>query len=163
VAARCEFPGRAALVCPLKKKPARGPSVLTVHGFPCRPRYTKDRGSLCRTSNKSCAGVCVVGHIERHQSDHPQVGVEFTLPNPMFWHVAFPPKDWMACHPDAKSRVNGRIKPKSCARRQIFKTMNLRVRLRCGPMNLLGHYFWPEITVRDMLQVCVFWAALGGR
>ena len=48
---------------------------------------------------------CVVAHIDRHRRDHPHVGVEFTLPNPVFWHVAFPPKDWTPRHPDAKSHV----------------------------------------------------------
>jgi c-di-GMP-binding flagellar brake protein YcgR len=48
---------------------------------------------------------CVVAHIDRHRRDHPHVGVEFMLPNPVFWHVAFPPKDWTPRHPDAKSRV----------------------------------------------------------
>src|SRR6266404_7259111 len=44
---------------------------------------------------------CVVAHIDRHRRDHPHVGVEFMLPNPVFWHVAFPPKDWTPRHPDA--------------------------------------------------------------
>ena len=48
---------------------------------------------------------CVVAHIDRHQGGHPQVGVEFLLPNPVFWHVAFPPKDWTPRHPDAKSHL----------------------------------------------------------
>jgi hypothetical protein len=48
---------------------------------------------------------CVVAHIDRHKRDHPQVGVEFMLPNPMFWHVAFPPKDWTPRHPHAKSHL----------------------------------------------------------
>src|SRR3981189_1019370 len=48
---------------------------------------------------------CVVAHIDRKQSAQPQVGVEFTLPNPTFWHVVFPPKDWTPKHPHAKSRV----------------------------------------------------------
>jgi hypothetical protein len=30
------------------------------------------------------------------------VGVEFTKPNPSFWHVSFPPEDWSPSHPDAK-------------------------------------------------------------
>jgi len=34
-----------------------------------------------------------------------KVGVEFLLPNPTFWHVAFPPRDWTPRHPDAKSRT----------------------------------------------------------
>jgi len=51
---------------------------------------------------------CVVAHIDRRQKNQPQVGVEFMLPNPMFWHVAFPPKDWTPRHPDAKSRAKAR-------------------------------------------------------
>ena len=51
---------------------------------------------------------CVIAHIDRRQGEHPQAGVEFTLPNPMFWHVAFPPKDWTPRHPDAKSHTKPR-------------------------------------------------------
>jgi PilZ domain len=47
---------------------------------------------------------CVVAHIAKYQGAQPQVGVEFMLPNPIFWHVAFPPKDWTPRHPEAKSR-----------------------------------------------------------
>jgi hypothetical protein len=31
------------------------------------------------------------------------VGVQFTKPNPLFWHVSFPPEDWSPAHPDAKA------------------------------------------------------------
>jgi len=48
---------------------------------------------------------CVVAHIDRRDREHPQAGVEFMLPNPMFWHVSFPPKDWTPRHPDAKSSL----------------------------------------------------------
>jgi PilZ domain len=47
---------------------------------------------------------CVVAHIGGFPGEPIQVGVEFMLPNPMFWRVAFPPKDWTPRHPDAKSR-----------------------------------------------------------
>jgi hypothetical protein len=65
------------------------------------------RGQRLTLSNvpAKAALECVVAHIDRHQSDHPQVGVEFMLPNPMFWHVAFPPKDWTPRHPHAKSQA----------------------------------------------------------
>jgi PilZ domain len=46
---------------------------------------------------------CVVAHIGSFPGEPPQVGVEFMLPNPTFWRVAFPPKDWTPRHPDAKS------------------------------------------------------------
>jgi hypothetical protein len=76
-------------------------------------------GALISVSTKVCRGQrltlsniqtkaaleCVVAHIEKYQTSQPQVGVEFMLPNPMFWHVAFPPQDWTPRHPDAKSQV----------------------------------------------------------
>jgi len=37
---------------------------------------------------------CVVAHLGQRQSDHIEVGVEFILASPKFWHVAFPPTDW---------------------------------------------------------------------
>ena len=69
--------------------------------------YRGQRLTLSNVQTKA-ALECVVVHIDSHQSDHPQVGVEFILPNPMFWHVAFPPKDWTPRHPDAKSRIKTR-------------------------------------------------------
>jgi hypothetical protein len=66
--------------------------------------YRGQRLTLANVQAKA-ALECVVAHIDSHQSDHPQVGVEFMLPNPMFWHVAFPPKDWTPRHPDAKPLV----------------------------------------------------------
>lgn len=49
---------------------------------------------------------CVVVHIDKFPGEQVQVGVEFMLPNPTFWHVTFPPKDWTPRHPDAKSQGN---------------------------------------------------------
>ena len=68
------------------------------------------RGQRLTLSNvqTKAALECVVAHIDRRQRNQPQVGVEFILPNPMFWHVAFPPKDWTPRHPDAKSRARAR-------------------------------------------------------
>jgi PilZ domain-containing protein len=66
--------------------------------------YRGQRLTLSNVQTKA-ALECVVTHIDRRRDEHPQAGVEFTLPNPMFWHVAFPPKDWTPRHPDAKSRL----------------------------------------------------------
>jgi PilZ domain-containing protein len=66
--------------------------------------YRGQRLTLSNVQTKA-ALECVVAHIARRQGEHAQAGVEFTLPNPMFWHVAFPPKDWTPRHPDAKSQV----------------------------------------------------------
>jgi len=66
--------------------------------------YKGQRLSLSNVQTRA-ALECVIAHIGRRKGGHIQVGVEFTLPNPMFWHVAFPPKDWTPRHPDAKSHV----------------------------------------------------------
>ena len=66
--------------------------------------YRGQRLTLSNVQTKA-ALECVVAHIDRDQGGHPQVGVEFMLPNPIFWHVAFPPKDWTPRHPDAKSHI----------------------------------------------------------
>ena len=69
--------------------------------------YRGQRLTLSNLQTKA-ALECVVAHIDKQQNGHPHVGVEFTLPNPMFWHVAFPPKDWTPRHVDAKSRTKTR-------------------------------------------------------
>jgi len=66
--------------------------------------YRGQRLSLSNVQTKA-ALECVVAHINKHQDEPPQIGVEFVLPNPTFWHVAFPPRDWTPRHPDAKSSV----------------------------------------------------------
>ena len=69
--------------------------------------YRGQRLTLLNVRTKA-ALECVVVHIDRHPRDLPHVGVEFMLPNPIFWHVAFPPKDWSPRHPDAKSNMKAR-------------------------------------------------------
>jgi hypothetical protein len=78
---------------------------ISAHGGLIQVSTQVNRGQRLTLSNvqTKAALECVVAHIDRHQGGHPQVGVEFMLPNPVFWHVAFPPKDWTPRHPDAKS------------------------------------------------------------
>src|SRR5216683_2050618 len=81
--------------------------AISAHGALILVSTQVHRGQRLTLSNvqTKAALECVVAHIDRHHREHPQVGVEFMLPNPMFWHVAFPPKDWTPRHPDAKSHV----------------------------------------------------------
>jgi hypothetical protein len=81
--------------------------AISAHGGLILVSTLVNRGQRLTLSNvqTKAALECVVAHIDRHQGGHPQVGVEFMLPNPIFWHVAFPPKDWTPRHPDAKSHV----------------------------------------------------------
>jgi hypothetical protein len=84
--------------------------AISAHGALILMSMQVHRGQRLTLSNvqTKAALECVVAHIDRRQGEHPQAGVEFTLPNPMFWHVAFPPKDWTPRHPDAKSHVKTR-------------------------------------------------------
>jgi hypothetical protein len=66
------------------------------------PVYRGQRLTLSNVHTKA-ALECVVAHIDRFQGEQIQVGIEFMLPNPTFWRVTFPPKDWTPRHPDAKS------------------------------------------------------------
>ena len=69
------------------------------------PMYRGQRLTLSNPQTKDSL-ECVVAHIDKFPDEKGvKVGVEFLLPNPTFWHVAFPPKDWSPRHPHAKSRV----------------------------------------------------------
>jgi hypothetical protein len=47
---------------------------------------------------------CTVAHKGEPRDGGLEVGVQFEVPNPTFWGVAFPPSDWSFQHPDSKSR-----------------------------------------------------------
>jgi hypothetical protein len=81
--------------------------AISAHGALIPVSTQVRRGQRLTLSNVQTKAEleCIVAHIGKHQSSQPQVGVEFMLPNPIFWHVAFPPKDWTPRHPDAKSHT----------------------------------------------------------
>src|SRR6266446_8377069 len=81
--------------------------AISAHGALILVSTQVYRGQRLTLSNVQAKAAleCVVAHIGKYQGSQPQVGVEFMLPNPMFWHVAFPPKDWTPRHPDAKSHA----------------------------------------------------------
>ena len=81
--------------------------AVSAHGalIPISTQVSKGRRLTLMNVQTKAALECVVAHIRK--GNPVQVGVEFMLPNPTFWHVAFPPKDWTPRHPDAKSPVKG--------------------------------------------------------
>jgi len=50
---------------------------------------------------------CHVAFLGPVRGGKAEVGLEFTVPRPAFWRVAFPPEDWSPKHPDARA-ANGR-------------------------------------------------------
>ena len=80
--------------------------AVSAHGALLAVSAPLHRGQRLTLSNPQTKESleCVVAHIDRFPNEQVKVGLEFLLPNPTFWHVAFPPKDWSPRHPDAKSR-----------------------------------------------------------
>ena len=83
--------------------------AISAHGALIAVSAPHYRGQRLTLSNIQTKGAleCVVAHVDKFPGEQMKVGVEFLLPNPTFWRVAFPPKDWSPRHPDAKSRMKG--------------------------------------------------------
>jgi hypothetical protein len=81
--------------------------AVSAHGALIAVSKQVKKGQRLSLSNVQTRAAleCVVAHIGKREGEHIQVGVEFMLPNPIFWHVAFPPKDWTPRHPDAKPSI----------------------------------------------------------
>jgi hypothetical protein len=81
--------------------------AISAHGALIAVSKQVSKGQRLSLSNVQTRAAleCVIAHIGRREGEHIQVGVEFMLPNPIFWHVAFPPKDWTPRHPHAKSQL----------------------------------------------------------
>ena len=79
--------------------------AVNAHGASILLSTPVNKGQGLTLSNVQTGAVieCVVAYVSAHQGDRLRVGVQFALPNPTFWHVAFPPDDWTPSHPDAKS------------------------------------------------------------
>jgi hypothetical protein len=81
--------------------------AVSAHGALIAVSASLYRGQRLTLSNVQTKGSleCVVAHIDHFPGEPIKLGVEFLLPNPTFWRVAFPPKDWTPRHPHAKSRL----------------------------------------------------------
>ena len=81
--------------------------AISAHGALIAVSKQVSKGQRLSVSNVQTRAAleCVVVHIGKREGERIQVGVEFMLPNPIFWHVAFPPKDWTPRHPHAKSQM----------------------------------------------------------
>jgi hypothetical protein len=70
--------------------------LLNAHGALILLSTSVGKGQRLQLLNTATGdrAECIVAYLGRRQGDRIEVGVEFILPNPNFWHVAFPPKDW---------------------------------------------------------------------
>jgi len=79
--------------------------VVNAHGALILMANPVRTGQTLRLKNKASKdeGLCKVVYLGPAQNSRTQVGVEFTSPSPHFWHIAFPPEDWAASSPAARS------------------------------------------------------------
>ena len=60
-----------------------------------------------RTQEEHECHVVFLGPVRSGKSE---IGLEFSMPHPTFWRVAFPPEDWTPKHPEARSATSHREK-----------------------------------------------------
>ncbi len=51
---------------------------------------------------------CHVAFLGPVRNSKAEIGVEFSLPRPTFWRVAFPPEDWSPKNPEARTASRAR-------------------------------------------------------
>jgi len=51
---------------------------------------------------------CHVAFLGPVRGGKAEIGLEFSVPRPTFWRVAFPPEDWSPKHPEARTATGVR-------------------------------------------------------
>ena len=79
--------------------------IVNAHGALIQLALTVEIGRLLRIKNTQTMEelVCRVVSLGLDQPGKREVGIEFELPSPRFWRIAFPPSDWTPRSPDAKA------------------------------------------------------------
>ncbi len=79
--------------------------IVNAHGALIHLALTVEIGQLLGIKNGQTLEqlVCRVVHLGPDQTGKREVGIEFEVPSPRFWRIAFPPADWTPRSPDAKA------------------------------------------------------------
>jgi hypothetical protein len=79
--------------------------IVNAHGALVQLALTVEIGQLLGIKNTRTMEelACRVVHLGPEYANKREVGVEFEVPAPRFWRIAFPPDDWTTHSPDAKA------------------------------------------------------------
>jgi hypothetical protein len=79
--------------------------IVNAHGALLQLALTVEIGQLLGIKNTQTMEelVCRVVSLGLDQPGKREVGIEFEVPSPRFWRIAFPPSDWSPRSPDAKA------------------------------------------------------------
>jgi hypothetical protein len=82
--------------------------VVNLHGALVLLAGKVAKGQKLHLMNRATKAeqVCCVANIGPATSGKVQVGVEFLTPSPDFWHISFPPEDWVLPEPSSISSDN---------------------------------------------------------
>jgi hypothetical protein len=73
-------------------------------------RFTSGSKVLLQHKRTQEEQECHVVFLGPVRSGKAEIGLEFSLPHPTFWRVAFPPEDWTPKHPEARTVSSHREK-----------------------------------------------------
>jgi len=71
--------------------------VVNVHGalILLAGKVVKNQKLLVTLRASRAMQMCRVVNFGPTKDDKPQIGIEFLNPSPDFWHISFPPEDWV--------------------------------------------------------------------
>ena len=94
--------GKAAVKSPLREETHT--IVVNAHGALVEMGAQLDQGQIVtmRNARTNDAAECEVKLMTPSPGGKFSTALEFTKPNPSFWHVSFPPEDWSIRSPEAK-------------------------------------------------------------
>ncbi len=71
--------------------------VVNLHGalIPLSGKVTKGQTLILTNRASKQEQKCRVVYLSTSSEGESQVAVEFLNPSPDFWHIAFPPEDWV--------------------------------------------------------------------
>lgn len=83
--------------------------IVNAHGALLQLREAVKEGNLVEVRNVVTNEelACMVVDVATASNGTFEVGVEFSIANPKFWRVSFPPADWSPRSPEAKRYSNG--------------------------------------------------------
>jgi hypothetical protein len=77
--------------------------VVNLHGALIVLAGKVAKGQKLRLTNRATheEQICRVATLGLTSGGKAQVGVEFLKPSPDFWHISFPPEDWVLPEPSS--------------------------------------------------------------
>src|SRR5579862_5323932 len=77
--------------------------VLNVHGALVVLSHPVTKNQKLRLLNRATKEeqLCRVAMVGPPSAGKAQIGVEFLNPSPEFWHISFPPEDWVVPEPSS--------------------------------------------------------------